>query len=57
MSFVSDFFKDISGRTARDAAKKAGKVQSQAATEQAAALGLVGQQASGLCRTGCYVLP
>jgi len=48
MSFISDFFKDISGRTARDAATKSGEVQSAEAIEQARLLGLTGEQATGL---------
>ncbi len=48
MSFISDFWKDITGRTARDASERAGEIQSNAASEQAAALGSAGQQTAGL---------
>ncbi len=48
MSFVSDFWKDLSGRTARDASRRAGEMQSNTASEQAAAIGQTGQQATGL---------
>ncbi len=48
MSFVSDFWKDLTGRTARDASERAGEIQSNAASEQSAALGSAGQQAAGL---------
>ncbi len=47
MSFVSDFFKDITGRTARDAATKAGDLQSQAGLDAAASIGTAGDTAQG----------
>ena len=47
MSFVSDFFKDISGRTARDASKEAGRVQAGAAQQAGQRIEQGGQQALG----------
>lgn len=48
MSFISDFFKDITGRTARDAATSAGEIQSQAGIDAAAGIGRAGDIAGGL---------
>ena len=47
MSFVSDFFKDISGRTARDASKESGRMLQQAGQDAARQIGETTQQSLG----------